>query len=327
MAKTVIFESEKLEKRQKLMRLLLPLAALAVIIVIAVIIAVIAGKNKARIHTGGEDTLYPYSWKENKDGTLTFTLPDPKTEGYAWTVTNSVETVAEITKDAKPPKGKTQYDVRPLTAGRTAAALKLVNAAENSYGEQLYELQLILDVVSEGSKLKATLYSAGNREMPGVTAGGEAEGWPYQITASGLREITVYLKDKMKEIEGGPEEAIASSLPAGATADEMSTNASSFVMNTWDAVSSDEEAVRVNGLRGQDGLVTLWLDVRGSEENSSAEISLRSETGGAELIFTVKIAGNGSWTIESHKLNVFEPVIETFEEGGEMVTVTAPESP
>ena len=326
MAKTVIFESEKLEKRQKLMRLLLPLAVLAVIIVIALIIAVIAGKNRAKIHTGGEDTLYPYSWKENRDGTLTFTLPDPKTEGYAWTVTNSVETVAEITKDAKPPKGKTQYDAKPLAAGRTAVTLMLVNSAENSYADRLYALQLVLDVVSEDGKLKTTLHSVGNREMPGVTAGGEAEGWPYQITASGPREITVYLNDKMKEIEGGQEEMIASSLPSGATVEEISTNASNFVMNSWDAVSSDEETVRVNGLQSRDGLVTLWLNVRG-EESSSTEITLRSETGGVELVFSVKIAEDGRWTVESHKLNVFEPVIETFEDGGEMVTVTAPESP
>ena len=323
MAKTVIFESEKLEKRQKLMRLLLPLAVLAVIIVIAVIIAVIAGKNKARTHTGGEDTLYPYSWTEKKDGTLAFALPDPKTEGYAWTLTNSVETVAEITKDAKPPRGKTQYTVKPLAAGRTEMGLKLTNGAADSYGDQLYMLSVILDVTEENGKLKTTLYSAGSSVLPGVTAGGEAEGWPYQIIASGSREITVYLKDKMREIEGGPDEMAAASRPAGATAPELSTDASNYVMNTWDCVSDDEAAVRVNGVRSEDGLVTLWLEVRGTEENRSADITLRSETGGAELVFSVKIAEDGTWTVESHKMNVFEPVIETFPDSGEAVIVTA----
>ena len=323
MAKTVIFESEKLEKRQRLMRLLLPLAVLAGIILLAVIIAVIVGKNKARKQTGGEDTLYPYIWTEKKDGTLVFALPDPKASGYAWTATNSDETVASVTKDAKPPKGKTQYIVKPLAAGRTAMDLKLVNAVVGSHGDQLYTLRVVLDVADEGGKLKTTLFSAGSSELPGVTAGGETEGWPYQITASGDREITVYLHDKMREIEGGPDEEIAASLPSGATVPELSTDASNYVMNTWDCISSDEAAVRVNGIRGEDGLVTVWLEVRGTENSSSAEITLRSETGGAELVFTVKIVEDGSWTIGSHKLTVFEPVIETFPDSGEKVTVTA----
>lgn len=326
MAKTVVFESEKLEKKQKLMRLLLPLAVLAAIILLAVIIAVIIGKNKGRTHTGGENTLYPYSWTEKKDGSLVFRLPDEKADGYVWTMTNSVEEVADVNAEEKPPKDKAGFIVTPKAAGRTQMTLKLTASGEKAHGGELYELGVILDVVSENGKLKATVFSAVGRELPGVKAGGEDEGWPYQITASGPTEITVYLKDKMKEIEGGQEEAIASSLPPGAETDEISTDASTYVMNAWDAVSSDNEAVRVNGLNGQDGLVTLWLDVRGREE-SSAEITLRSETGGAELIFTVKIAEDGTWTIDSHKLNVFEPVIETFEDSDEMVTVTETGSP
>lgn len=320
MAKTVVFESEKLEKRQKLMRLLLPLAVLAAVILIGVIIAVIVSRNKGKTQTGGEDTLYPYSWAEKRDGSLVFRLPETKTEGYSWKMTNSEEAVADVSAEEKPPKGQTGYVVLPKAEGRTLMSLRLAESGENARGGSLYELAVVLDVISDSGKLKATLFSAGSNELSGVIAGGEDEGWPYQIVASGPRELTVYLKDRMKEIEGGQDADIATDLPAGVTVPEPSTNASSFVMNSWDCTSSNNAVVRVIGVQGADGLVTVRLDVPAQGE--SAQVVLRSEDGGAELTFTVKRTENGSIRIEDNKLTVFEPVLESFEEGGAEAVVT-----
>ncbi len=329
MAKEVIFESEKLEKKQKLMRLLLPLAVLAVIIVIAVIIAVIVGKNKPKTYTGGENTLYPYTWTEKKDGTLTVQLPNPKVADCVWTIENSEQEVADISKDAKPPKGQTAYIVTPKAAGRTQLEIKLSSIMENGHGAQLYALAFIMDVAETDGKLKTTMYSASGRELPGVIMGGETEGWPYQITASGSREIMVYLKDRMREIEQHPDR-VEIDPPEGVTAPagtEWTPDDPIYEMNLWDCTSSDEAAVRVNGVIARDGLVTVWLEVLGHAETSSAEIVLRSKTGGAELAFTVKIAEDGTWSIEADKLTVFEPVIETFPDSDEKATVTAPAVP
>ena len=325
MAKTVIFESEKLEKRQRLMRLLLPLAVLAAVILIAVIIAVIVGKNKGKTQTGGENTLYPYSWTEKKDGKLIIDLPNPKVADFVWTAVNSIPETADVTKDAKPPKGTTRYTVEPRQAGRTLLEMQLTGISEKS--AQLYQLAFMVDVVEEAGALKAVLYSAQSRELPGVKAGGETEGWPYRIAASDTWEITVYMKDRMREIEQHPD-WIEVDPPEGVTAPDTTAWTPGdpiYEMNVWDCTSSDEAAVRVDGMRAEDGLVTVWLDILSPEGSRSADISLNSKTGGAELVFTVKIAEDGTWTIESDKLNVFEPVIETFPEGeGEQMITVAP---
>ncbi len=321
MAKEVIFESEKLERRQKRRRLLLPLFALAAIIVLAVIIALIVGKSRGRQYSGGEDTLYPYEWTEKRDGSLVFELPEPKTAGYVWQVTNSVETTANITEEAKPTKGMKRYLVTPLAAGRTLMELKLSNTAEGSYGDQLFILDVVLDVAGENGILKTTLHSAAGRELPGVVSGGDPEGWPYQINASGPLEITVYLKDRMKKIDGAPDEMPAASIPAGATYPEVTIGEASYIMNAWDCTSSDDRVVRVDSMESLDGLVTVRLDLTGAD--GSASVVLLSQTGGAELSFTVTVAEDGKCTIGDDQLNVFEPQIVTPPDSDEMVTITA----
>ena len=319
MAKTVVFESEKLEKRQKLMHLLLPLAVLAAVILIAVIVAVIVGRNKGKTHTGGENTLYPYEWTENKDGSLVFRLQDGQADGYVWTAANSVEDVADVDTEVKPPKGKVGFIVTPKAEGRTRMALKLSAGGEGSQSGVLCELGFILEVTSDEGKLKTAVLSADVTELPGVISGGEDEGWPYQIAAAGPRELMICLKDRMREIEGGPDEENASVLPSGVTVSEPTTNESSFIMNNWECTSSDETTVRLIGVVADEGLVTVRLTVPG--EGESAQVVLRSEDGGAELSFTVKVEENGSFTVEEDKLTVFEPVIEIYDEDGEPAVI------
>ena len=146
--------------------------------------------------------------------------------------------------------------------------------------------------------------------------------WPYLIAASSAAGITVTLKDPMREFDrDGGEEIGASSIPEGAGAPQIETPSAVLVMNSWDCTSSDGEVVRVRSLSAEDGLVTAELDVRSP---GSAQISLRSDTGGAELVFTVTAAEDGTFTISGNALNRFKP--PTQEDTGYDTSLTEAES-
>ena len=321
MSKDLIFESEKLEKRQKVKKILIPVAIVAAVLIIAVVIALIIGKNKGEIHTGGEGTLYPFSWTENKDGSMTLYLPKPQVEKHDWISSSSVPEVAAAVRSGKDTAESAVFSVVPETAGRTMLSFILQNTETDAKTEDfIYCLEMILNVADEGGVLKTSVYSGTGRSMPGAVSGSDEEGYLYQITVSQENQILIQIHDNSpaRQEDSISEETVT--VPAGAetgTKAPAETEAPLIIEgnNLWECVSAREDIVQVNGVSVWGRQVTVRLQISFTEGTS--EIRTYCDRLGKELLFTVTVGPDRSVSISSDRLGSYEPVpIETFEDNG-----------
>ena len=73
------------------------------------------GKNTFQ---GGEDTNFPYTWKEERKGTILLTLDGSYgSQDYHWSAVSSDEKVLQVTVVKKEKNGKISYRVTPLAEG------------------------------------------------------------------------------------------------------------------------------------------------------------------------------------------------------------------
>ena len=330
----LVFESDKLEKRRKIRRIVIPIAVLLVIIAVIVVIALIQAKNKPQTFTGGEDTAYPYSWTENKDGSLTFFLPKSQAEGYDWQTDSSVPDVVKVASYDKAPENMNGYTVTPLSVGRTLFSFSLKNtSAEAPEEDQVFALELILDVVKENEKLKASVFSGASRDLPGVITGGVTEGYPYQIALTADRKVLISLQDGSPAQEVEDIDEVTAPLPSGyedmTRPADTETNGMIVIEgnNLWECFSSAEEVARVNGVSTVGRQVSAELAF--GLEAGSSEVRLYCDRIGKALLFTLKVKADGSVSISSDRIESYDPVPdETLEDGAqqEMVTVPARET-
>lgn len=333
MSKDLVFESDKLENKKKIRRILIPVAALVLILTVAVIIAVILGKNKPVVYNGGENTPYPYSWTENKDGSLIFYLPKSQTEGYDWTAASSVPDVVKAEAYGKAPENMSAYTITPLAFGRTLFRFNLQNTASDTADEdQIYSLELIMDVLQENEQLRTVIVSGGSRSLPGVVKGGEAEGYPYQIALSGdRRTLVISLHDGSPAREQEYIDSVTAPLPSGfedMTLPETSPaeNASIIVIegnNRWKCFSSAEEVASVDGVHTDGRQVGAQLTI--GMEAGRSEIRLFCDSIGRALVFTLESGEDYSVTVSSDRIESYEPVQPTtYEEDAEIGIITLP---
>ena len=164
-------------------------ALLAVILVLAAITLARAGKPAMGV--GCEDTPFPYRWAEKRDGTLSLTLTAPP-EGFAW--------MAEMGADAETvaaEQGRAgEFILSPLRENPVVVTFVLANASDAD--ERLAELELDVDVVTRGEKLRATV-SGDRLTLPEpMLRGGEELGCPYKLWNEGERLI-LFLSDGLQE--------------------------------------------------------------------------------------------------------------------------------
>ena len=160
-------------------------------VILVLVIITMARAGKPATGGGGADTPYPYQWAEKRNGTLTLTLTAPP-EGFAWT--------AEMGADAETvaaEQGKAgEFTLSPLRENPVAVIFVLAN--ETDADERLAELELDVDVVTRGEKLRATV-SGDRLTLPEpMLRGGEELGCPYKIWNEGSRLI-VFLADGAEE--------------------------------------------------------------------------------------------------------------------------------
>ena len=317
MSKDLVFESDKLEKRQKIKRILIPVLVLAAIIAIVVAVAFIINKSKAPVFTGGEGTAYPFSWTENKDGSLTLQLPASGNGTYVWTPKTSVRAVGELRQEEKPKDGMQAYTLIPAAVGRTLLEFFLKNGAEGAdEDDQLFAISLIVEVSREEERLKASVLGASSQTFPGIITGGEAEGFAYLIKVREDGTLFIRMKDGTESPEGWVTDntswyvVIEDTSPD--TESETYSNetadypASVEWVNPWECVSADEAVISVQWVGVQDGYVNAFL--KGGMTAGSSEVRIQSKMGGAALSIMVAVEENGSIGIQSHVLERFEPV-------------------
>lgn len=224
MARKVEFESERWEKRKNARRYWVPAVVLLAMIIVAVVVALLTRSDRGGTFIG-ENTPYPYTWTEEKDGTVTFELDTTDSEGYQWVITDASDevvvleadgneakpnesgepTILTVQADKKQPENKLRLVLRPESDGRAVFTLSLLN--ETAPDERIAEFSVLTEIRSNGKKLNAYLISAGGRVYQG-TVGGEGTNYDYiaQMNEYGNCVLTVISKLPVQEAEVEAEE-------------------------------------------------------------------------------------------------------------------------
>lgn len=192
-SKELTFSSERMEQRRNARRYWIPAVTLVVMIGVAAAIALLMRSDRGGTFTG-DNTLYPYTWTEEKSGAVTLEIDRSGAEGYQWIVGSAGAGVAlegadasaegaepvvvSMRSDEKQPAGKTRFVLTPASAGRAVFTLDLQN--ETDPMEHIYELSVLMEVREGGGKLNAFLISAGGKAVQGVIYG---EGSDFVYTA------------------------------------------------------------------------------------------------------------------------------------------------
>ena len=75
MSDELIFDSERQALRDRKKRWLVPLLVLVGILLAVVVVSLLLRSGKKPVNKGGEDTLYPFTWQVQADGSVLLELP------------------------------------------------------------------------------------------------------------------------------------------------------------------------------------------------------------------------------------------------------------
>lgn len=161
--------------------------AIAVAILVLLLLSALRG-GKQEQGSGGTDTPYPYSWAEQRGGSLSVTLAAAP-EGYAWVCDagGDAESVAVENNKAG------GYTVSPLREGSVSLTFTL--AGEADAADRLAELELRVYNETQQKNLKASVTGDRLTLLNGMIRGGEELGCPYRVWNEENR-LVVFLTDE-----------------------------------------------------------------------------------------------------------------------------------
>ena len=294
MAKDLEFESDRYEKRQSIKRWLIPAAALLGVIAVAVAVALLLRVSRGESFAGGEDTLYPYRWTENKNGTVSLELDHAAAPGSRWTAPEDAPDLAVETSQGD---GSTAFTLTPRAQGRNLLTFVLRDAE----GERLYERYVLTDASYEGKTLALRLAGVEGRQFTGTIRGGEDTPFPYWIRSDGNGDLLITVMDAARSEDGEEEvRGIPESIPEDETAEGIEPSGTPG--SDWRCESGDEAAAAVLGvISGEDG-VTAYL--RPGTAAGSAWVRMYDDFTGASLTLEVASDGRGGLEVLSHRMRV-----------------------
>lgn len=294
MADELLFDSERQEKKTQRRKWLYPAIALAAVLLIAVVVALILrGKNKTEIHKLGEDSLYPFTWQLNADGSILLELPHENAPAYRWVLTNG-ETLSALdaVREEKESNNTTRFTLTAREEGRNLLELSLQlqseeAPAEPSDGEKvpeqlreadsLYQLTLLTEFVREDGKLKGTILNYSGLQRQTELTGGAGSANPYRIYARDGKRLTVAVKISPVETDWSCE------------------------------ILSGPDSVTEEGMIYQSGEVLLQL--RAGLAPGESELVFSSEAAAAELRLRLTYAPEGALLVTEHSAQYGEKTV------------------
>lgn len=94
------------------------IAAVSAVLLVVILAMVLIRQNKKSWQQGGEDTNFPYSWKEERRGTVLLKLDGScGPEDYHWSISSTDESVLEVKVAKKEKNGLITYRIKPLKEG------------------------------------------------------------------------------------------------------------------------------------------------------------------------------------------------------------------
>ena len=294
MADELLFDSERQEKKTQRRKWLYPAIALAAVLLIAVVVALILrGKNKTEIHKLGEDSLYPFTWQLNADGSILLELPHENAPAYRWVLTNGETLNAlDAVREEKESNNTTRFTLTAREEGRNLLELSLrlqseVAPAEPSDGEKvpeqlreadsLYQLTLLTEFIREDGKLKGTILNYSGLRRQTELTGGAGSANPYRIYARDGKRLTVAVKISPVETDWSCE------------------------------ILSGQDSVTEEGVIYQSGEVLLQL--RAGLAPGESELVFSSEAAAAELRLRLTYAPEGALLVTDHSAQFGEKTV------------------
>ena len=263
----LLFESERLERRSERKRLLLPLAIVGLLILAILAVIVILQSGKGETHRGGEDTPYPYSWTQSRDGSLRLELPhqDAAQERWQYQPVEELSTL-ELQREEKESGGNTVFTLKPVKAGRTL--IRLVLAPEGQQLSARYGLNLLAETVSSEDGLAVIIRSSEGVSLAGDASGGAETNRPYRVYTDWNGDTVIAVKNVQNSAD-------------------------------WEFTVDNEEAVRFLGLQWSDNEMAAHL--LPGEKTGETTALLKSESAGVSLEVKLRHTEEGDLQVLSHQ--------------------------
>ena len=231
------------------------------------------GRGGARF--GRNDVPYPYSWVENRNGTIALTMETGGAAKGAWSVGSTEGEAVEIGA-GRTGGGKTEVRLTPAAVGREAITFTLMSGED-----RLAELTFTVAVSSAGSALAATAVSHRERAFQGSVRGGEETGHPF-VVRGGDEGLTIFVE----EAEGYTENGAA-----------------------WWSESTDSLVAFVSDVDVSGEGVTVQL---GTRANGTAEVRVYSVSENISFVFDVQVTG-GEMRLTDSRTEPYETAEESGE--------------
>ena len=274
MSDEFLFDSERQQQKADRKRKLLPFLVLAGVLLLAVIVALLLRGSKGEIHTGGEQTDYPFRWSLKSDGSVELTVPHEDAPESRWVLKDGEESLPalRVTREEGENDG-TVFLLHPETEGRALFTLTLTGQGENA--AKSYEMKLLAEVTPGEKGLSAALLNASGVRCQAELRGGEDSENPYRLYTDedGVLILSVEI------------------------ASEYETD--------WDyEILSGEESLELLGVLSEEDRVNAYLEA--GEAPGAAELVLRSVNAAAEIRLSLEAKADGSLWVLSHEASYGE---------------------
>lgn len=263
----LLFESERLEQRQQRKRLLLPLAIAGLVILAILAVIVIVQSGKGETYRGGEDTPYPYSWTQNRDGSvrLELTHKDAPQERWQFQPGETI-TAMEIQRAEKESGGSTVFNLTPVQPGR--ALIRLVLAPEGKQLSARYVLNLLAETLQGEEGMSVIIRSSEGVSLAGDASGADETDHPYRVYTDWDGDTVIAVRNVQNSAD-------------------------------WEFTVDNEDAVLFLGLQWSDDQMAARL--RPGEQAGEATVLLQCESAGIRLEIKLQRTEDGGLQVLSHK--------------------------
>ena len=283
----IVFDSERLEQQQRLKRILIPVAVVAAVVIITVVLALVLRNRAGEVHTGGEDTPYPYKWQAEKGGTVILEIDRSAAPDCLWSAGDSGDAITVETEQPED-RAVTRFTLTPARAARQVITFTLHKAEDVS--NKFYELTVLVEAAESGRSLRSELLSFSGKGFFGTIFGGEDTYYPYVITMDEDGDVEIAIMDFTPSPEPEEEEE-----------EDLQDHFEDEVFEGWLCECENEEVLAFLGIAEEDYIVIAYLRPTGAA--GTARVIMR-HTGGTQLTLEIEADGGGSIQLLNYAMSI-----------------------
>ena len=265
--------------------------SLAGILLLTVAAALLTARLRGGAFRSAADAPYPYSWTENRDGTITLKLNGSAKRDGVWMLAGESDMTEVSLGETK--RGKAQARLNPVAEGREELAF-LLQSGEDT----LAAARFTVETQMTGETLSSSVTAHGESVMQRTVQGGQETGVPFTVwTDEGGLRLRIDDPDAYSEETG-------------------------VATERWSVVSSDTLVAKpVSASMDETGLEYVIL----TYENGGAVVTASCEAANVTYAFAVE-ARDGTLLLTSHSAGAYEPPAPMSEEAWNALLAETAES-